>query len=222
MDERDRIGSYEVIVEECKGPNKNKKYVSESWYNADGNCHRLDGPAFTLKDLKGNVVQSEYYRDGNLHREDGPAYMLNDGTSLTEIWYFNGHLNRIKDGPAKTVTHLETGIVTEEVWSVMGLEEGWGGPAIITRSPATGVVTYEHWKKGGRTHRFDGPSLIKRDEHTGQVRCMQWHRDGKLHNENGPASVYYKPDGSVMNAAYYLDGNRVQPQGSELTVPEVG
>lgn len=220
MDERERIGAYQVIVEECKGPNRNRKYVQESWYNEDDELHRLDGPAVTVKDLKGNIVSFEWYRYGQLHREgDEPAYFEDDGSKQTEIWATYGEPCR-NDKPARVVTDLASGIVVEEIYYWRGHEHRYGGPARITRSPETGVVTSEHWEVLGKADRHDGPSFIKRDEHSGKALTEQWRQQGKLHRKDGPAVIYYSPeDGSERTRRYYNSGKRISDnQGETLSL----
>ena len=61
------------------------------WRNANGQYHRLDGPAVIKADgTKG------WYVNGKRHRLDGPAIEWADGDKL---WYVNGELHRL-DGPA--------------------------------------------------------------------------------------------------------------------------
>ena len=217
MDERDRIGTYEVIVEECKGPNRNKKYVKESW-RQDGDLHRVDGPAIFIKDLKGNVVLSEWYQYGQLHREDGePASFADDGAKRTEVWASLGEPHRNK-GPARLVTDLASEVIVEEEYYWCGHEHRDNGPARITRSSTTGTVTSEHWKFLGKSNRHNGPSFIERDEQTGKTLVEQWRKKDKLHREEGPAVIYYSPeDGSVLTSRFYNDGKRV-PSGQLETL----
>ena len=59
--------------------------------NADGQLHRIDGPAVEYKD-----GTKEWWINGKLHRIDGPAVERANGT---KAWYIDGELYRI-DGPA--------------------------------------------------------------------------------------------------------------------------
>lgn len=208
MDERDRIGAYEVIVEECKGPNRNKKYVRETW-RQEGDLHRLDGPAVAVKDLKGNMVLSEWYRYGQLHREDDePAYVEDNGATRTEIWATHGKPCR-NDKPARLVTDLASGVVVEEIYYWRGHEHRDGGPAFIRRSAKTGIVTAEHWTFLGEANRREGPSIIHRDE-DGTTLTEQWKEQGKLHRKDGPAVIYYSPeDGTEQTRRYYQSGKSI-------------
>lgn len=217
MDERDRIGAYEVIVEECKGPNRNKKYVRETW-RQDEDLHRFDGPAVTIKDLKGNIVSFEWYRHGQLHREgDEPASFEDNGRTRTEIWASHGEPSR-NDKPAHLVTDIASGVTVEEIYYWRGHEHRAGGPAFIRRSAKTGVVTAEHWAFLGVSTRLNGPCIIHRDEH-GTTLTEQWKQEGKLHREDGPAVIYYSQEGGNEEARrYYHSGERVPDE----KLPELG
>ena len=54
------------------------------WYNADGQYHRVDGPAIEWAD--GTKV---WYLNGQLHRNDGPAVEWENGS---KVWYLNGEI----------------------------------------------------------------------------------------------------------------------------------
>jgi hypothetical protein len=103
---------------------------NKSWRNANGDLHRLDGPAlesiFGLKAwyengllhrLDGPAIEQadrnkEWYQNGEKHRTDGPAALYFDGT---RVWYQNGKLHRL-DGPA-----IERGDGTKE-WCRYGIQ----------------------------------------------------------------------------------------------------
>ena len=67
------------------------EHGTQRWYNADGECHRIDLPAIIYKN--GTQVWTVI---GKFHRTDGPAWIGADGT---QEWWVNGMLHRI-DGPA--------------------------------------------------------------------------------------------------------------------------
>ena len=52
------------------------------WRNAEGELHRLDGPAFTSK-----TGHKSWYKNNKRHRLDGPAVTYKDGE---ELWFING------------------------------------------------------------------------------------------------------------------------------------
>lgn len=59
--------------------------------NANGNYHRLHGPAYISRNYNYEI----WYKDGLMHREDGPAFTHNKN----EYYFQNGKLHRL-DGPA--------------------------------------------------------------------------------------------------------------------------
>ena len=61
------------------------------WYNAEGDLHRVDGPAVDWAS-----GSKEWHRDGKRHREDGPAV---EGADGSKEWYVDGKRHRV-DGPA--------------------------------------------------------------------------------------------------------------------------
>ena len=61
------------------------------YYNAQGQQHRVYGPAVIYVDW-----HRSWYQNGQRHRVDGPAVEYSNGT---RIWYHNGQRHRI-DGPA--------------------------------------------------------------------------------------------------------------------------
>ena len=106
-------------------------------YNADGQYHRLDGPAY--EGVKGDKAWYQkgdkvWYQNGKLHRLDGPAIEYTDGS---KAWYVNGQLHRL-DGPA-----VEWANGTKS-WYVNGQCHRLGGPAVEW---ANG---YEEWYLYGK------------------------------------------------------------------------
>ena len=83
------------------------------YYNAQGQLHRVHGPAAIYKD--GTDV---WYQNGQLHRLDGPAVEYEDGTRM---WSRNGQLHRL-DGPAVEYEDgtyewwLNSKALTEDEW----------------------------------------------------------------------------------------------------------
>jgi len=64
---------------------------TKEWKNAQGQPHRLDGPAIEWAD-----GDKHWYQNGKFHRLDGPAVEMADGD---KHWYQNGKYHRL-DGPA--------------------------------------------------------------------------------------------------------------------------
>jgi hypothetical protein len=95
------------------------KFGNRFWRNANGDLHRLDGPAIEsvygnkqwyqnglLHRLDGPAVEyangrKSWFKNGKLHRLDGPAAEYFDGT---KSWFQNGKLHRL-DGPAREYFH---------------------------------------------------------------------------------------------------------------------
>ena len=67
------------------------EFGDKSYFNAEEECHREDGPA-----IEWNNGFKWWYLNGKLHREDGPAIEFPNGG---KEWYINDHLHR-EDGPA--------------------------------------------------------------------------------------------------------------------------
>lgn len=66
-------------------------YGTTTYFNADGEFHREDGPA--IERANGS---RHWFRNGERHREDGPAVERPSGT---REWWQNGQRHRI-GGPA--------------------------------------------------------------------------------------------------------------------------
>jgi len=112
---------------------------NKSWINANGDFHRLDGPA---RERKSGT--KEWWQNGIYHRLDGPAIESIDGA---KAWYVNGELHR-EDGPAVIYNN---GISKE--WFKYGELHRDDGPAIEN----SGVT---RWYKNGLLHRLDGPAIV--------------------------------------------------------------
>ena len=57
------------------------KHGCRRYYNADGQLHRMEGPAVEWEGCR------RWYQHGQLHRTDGPAIEWNDGDKW---WFING------------------------------------------------------------------------------------------------------------------------------------
>lgn len=123
-----------------------------SWRNADGNLHKVDGPAVRADD--GTL---SWYQEGLLHRTDGPAIIEADGS---EHWYIRGKTHR-EDGPA--ITNIFEDHSKEELWYWEDELHRIGGPAYTEYAPDGSVVNQE-WLENGKLHRTDGPALLKTNE----------------------------------------------------------
>jgi hypothetical protein len=64
---------------------------SKLWRNANGDLHRVDGPAVIYAD-----GHKEWWQNCELHRDDGPAVINADGD---KFWCQHGKFHRV-DGPA--------------------------------------------------------------------------------------------------------------------------
>ena len=89
-------------------------------YLLDGELHREDGPAATMRRTRdGGIAWETWYRHGVLHRENGPAaiyYNLDTGR-VEEIYYFlDGKLQRKDDGPESIEFDPNTGRIRDATW----------------------------------------------------------------------------------------------------------
>jgi hypothetical protein len=100
------------------------KNGEEKWRKANGQLHRLYGPAH----IQANGSQY-WYKDGQSHRDDGPAMIFPDGNLR---WFKNGELHR-EDGPAMIYPH------GEKEWWVDGKRHREDGPAVVKLN---GTVSY--------------------------------------------------------------------------------
>ena len=174
----------------------NGQVKQESW-RVDGECHRLDGPAYIQYFPSGQVARKEWYVNGEYHRLDGPAWVEyhDNGQVAGEYWYVNGVNHRL-DGPASIRYH------------------------------ANGQVEYEYWYVNGLNHRLDGPARVWYHDN-GQVANEFWYyEDQKVtpefiqqkRLEQAPALAYI--DGvklvEVGDQYYLIFGNEVEgPVGLE-------
>lgn len=69
--------------------------VSYTWFNSNGQIHRVDGPAY-IYEVDNKILSQAWYKNNKLHRENGPAIEYSDGN---KSWYKNNRLHR-EDGPA--------------------------------------------------------------------------------------------------------------------------
>ena len=139
------------------------------WFDAVGNLHRDDGPAYTGAD--GSTL---WYQHGKLHRDDGPAVERPDGA---REWFRNGRRHR-DDGPAMEFADGATGWFRDGQW------HRDGGPAY--ERPGLGALWYQH----DHLHRDGGPAIERADGGTA------WFQHGERHRDDGPAVE--RADGSVV------------------------
>ena len=105
---------------------------TQEWRSANGNPHRLDGPAIIHIDgyqawfinglrhrTDGPAIQAdsyqEWYLNGLLHRIGGPAIIWSSGD---QEWYVNGVRHR-EDGPA-TIFPQRDGYLGNQFWYLNG------------------------------------------------------------------------------------------------------
>ena len=101
------------------------------WYNAEGDLHRVDGPAVEIAD-----GYKAWHFNGKFHREDGPAI---EGADGYKAWHFNGKRHR-EDGPA--VVRADG----YKAWCVDGKPHRADGPAV-------------EWPSGGKWWYLNGEEL---------------------------------------------------------------
>lgn len=71
------------------------------WKNNDGDCHRVDGPAYITYYENGALSCEEYFINGTIHRRDGPAFISyrENGKVANDIYYIDGnYLGQNTDG----------------------------------------------------------------------------------------------------------------------------
>lgn len=86
--------------------------ISMCFTDADGEVHRVDGPA--LEDKEGTLG---WYTHGRLHRVDGPAITASDGRGS---WYKDGVLHRTD---VCVMEHVDSKGVRQ--WSFYGVHESF-------------------------------------------------------------------------------------------------
>ena len=102
---------FELLSLECRVDPKG----TLSYYNTQGQLHRVYGPA--VMHVNG---RREWWQNGQRHRMDGPAIVCTDGY---RVWFQNGLRHRL-DGPA---IEYEDGT---DVWYQNGQRHRLDGPAI--------------------------------------------------------------------------------------------
>lgn len=86
--------------------------------------------------LHGPGVLEIYKEKGRFHRLDGPAYTHRDlatGVVIAEIWYKNGVKSRDDGGPALTYRDAITGFPIRQQWWKDGRCVDWPAPEIANR-----------------------------------------------------------------------------------------
>ena len=140
FDEVNRTTEEEEILPQPPSPSVGTVLPDETveHRNAQGQLHRLDGPAREWAD-----GTKEWYVNGLRHRLDGPAF---EGANGTKGWYQNGIPHRL-DGPARE------GADGFRSWWVNGLRHRLDGPAF------EGADGTKGWFQNGLRHRLDGPAF---------------------------------------------------------------
>lgn len=165
---------------------------SEQWRReADGQLHRLDGPALRLFNAKGRLYEEQWHHEGQLHRENAPALFEYDdqGVVCGEHYYRQSKLHR-EDGPASVERITKWGITTtRESYYREGELHRDGRPAVI--EDRSDGVHREHYYRHGERDREDGPAVIERSQVGGPLSADEWWRHGELHRDDGPAVVRY-------------------------------
>ncbi len=126
--QRKQIFTERLVVERCFDT-ASRALLHESWIDPslpdpDNNCHRTDGPAYTMYDPEtGKPIVEEWMIHGRLSRPDGPARVYYDeegtGALSCEMFYHCGELHRA-DGPAVVHYDLSTGDTISSEWYAMG------------------------------------------------------------------------------------------------------
>lgn len=115
---QDTYERFYLTVERCHHSNGTLR--SETWKNADGQVHRINGPALR-KWRNGTLTDEDWYVYGDLHRLDGPAVQRwVRGNLVYEKWYAYGELHRT-DGPAER--RWRDGVLHQQNWYIHGQEQ---------------------------------------------------------------------------------------------------
>jgi hypothetical protein len=169
-----------------------------------------DGPAMFRRDQATGVILREQYKQRDeLHRLNGPAFIVRDaaGHVTHEEWHMDGELHRDeRDGPAVTERDSETLTVVTEHYFQHGKTHRIGGPARVERDKFSGIIVRQDYQIEGVSHRDDGPSYITRDAVTGDVLTECYYRNGELHRVGGPASLSRNEDGRITLEYWYVNG----------------
>ncbi len=188
--------AYEEAIQKLDGGGSNGrkeywpsgKWQSTVWRNAEGQLHRVDGPAFERSD-----GHAEWWEKGKRHRENGPAMEYAGGS---KFWYLNGKYHR-EAGPAVEWADgmkkwfLNGEWQRTEYYNEEGQLHREDGPAAVVWADGT-----KHWYLNDKRHREDGPAI----EWDG---AKEWWAIGLQHREDGPAIE--RQDGSEE---WWLNGKR--------------
>ena len=178
--------------------------------------HRPDGPALCRWDARGQLVLITYYKHGWRHRADGPAQRIWSRTPTGQLilqhedYFIDGSYHRA-DGPAHRVWSTTTGQLQEEAHYKHGTLHRMDGPARRMWCPHTipmSLLLEEYFCEGAR-HREEGPARRKWSEVSGDILEEDYFRHDELHRTGGPARRMWFPDGSLMFAAYFENGQAV-------------
>ena len=188
---------------------------TKRWYNAEGQLHRLDGPAIEYAN-----GSKEWYKEGQFHRLDGPALEYANGS---KYWFLNDKRHRL-DGPAVELAdgdkcwyqndklHRTDGPAVEyadggKKWYLEGVnytEEEF--LAKVSNQPEVDKDGKKTWRNSnGQLHRTDGPAV----EYGNGDKC--WYVEGKFHRLDGPAVERANGD-----KRWYVEGKRHRLDGPAI------
>jgi hypothetical protein len=173
---------YEVTLEIIESGQEFSGKSRESW-RIDGQLHRDEGAAVTIKDPEtGEVISEEWWKHGQRHRDGDEPAIVTSITSSSRVWserswYSDGQLHR-ENGPAEE-SRMANGIVHVEKWYRHGeLHRDGNLPAYVIRDEDTGVSAMECYYIDGLEHRDDGPAYIERREKSGQLVAEKFFQHG--------------------------------------------
>ena len=153
-----------------------------------GELHCETGPAITLTNAAGVVLEEDYFQHDLHHREDGPARIRRwaDGRLETEMWFLDGLMDRGDDLPA-LIHHGDNGVRLEEGWYRRDEQQREGDKPSLVRRDNNSQVIEQIWTQDGVPHRDGKPSRIGYDRQTGW-HFEEWHQNGALDRPDGPAA----------------------------------
>ncbi len=184
-------------------------------FHVRGKLHRpcAEGPAVSYIDGDGNRVRETYYEHGVCHRDpaQGPAWSgLEDGKYIEAYFTRGQHHRPEEDGPAVTMRDPASGRLISEEYFSGGKRHRRGGPALVAYGE-DGSLLIEVWEQGGVMHRDPsaGPAAIWRCDIETRV---EFYVDGRCHRDpaEGPASIVRTPAGELVEAGYWVNGERVR------------
>jgi len=141
--------------------------------------------------------------------------------AIEETWSCNGVLHR-EDGPAKTITHLQSGRAVLKQFYEYGRLHRNDGPAeiLIMREGDTGVLEREvsFYQYGIRKREHGKPAVETYDESSGRLIGEIFTNDqGDYHREGGPAVWWRCGNSGVMRLeSYYVNDTLHRTNGPAL------